>query len=125
MRRLGLRFSLRWLLVASALIPAGIYWLALPTLYAQRYAAALNRGDYPAADALCIDPQRGFPDDWPRQHKTFHPRASLLPATWQDVRSGQRQVVVGINYGDGNGLASCGVEITATRRGIEVGRFMP
>jgi hypothetical protein len=124
MRRPALRFSLRWLLVASALIPVGIYWLALPTLYAQRYAAAINRGDWTAAEKLCVDPQRSFPGDWP-QHKAFEPRASLQPVTWQDVRSGQRQVVVGISYGDGSGLASCGVEIAATRHGIEVGMFMP
>lgn len=124
MRRPALRFSLRWLLVASALIPAGLYWLALPTLYAQRYAAAINRGDWAAADKLCIDPRESFPGDWP-QHKTFQPRASLRPATWQDVRSGQRQLMVGINYGDGDGLASCGVEAIATRHGIEVGMFIP
>ena len=124
MRRPAARFSLRWLLLASALIPAGLYWLALPTLQAQRYAAAVNRGDYVAADKLCVDPSRSFPGDW-TQHKTFEPKASLKPATWQDLRTGRRQLFVGIAYGDDSGLASCGVELAATRRGIEVGMFLP
>ena len=124
MRRPAVRFSLRWLLLAAALIPAGIYWFALPTLYAQRYAAAINRGDWVAADAMCLDPQRRFPGDWPRR-KTFEPQAALKPANWQDWRTGRRQLFVGIHYGDGSGLTSCGVELTATRRGIEVGMFAP
>ncbi|HEX5104051.1 MAG TPA: hypothetical protein VFV87_09590 [Pirellulaceae bacterium] len=124
MRRPAVRFSLRWLLLASALIPAGLYWLALPTLHAQRYAAAINRGDYAVADKLCVDPSRPFPGDWPR-HKTFEPKASLKPVTWHDLRTGRRELFVGIAYGDASGLASCGVEVSATRRGIEVGMFLP
>jgi hypothetical protein len=102
----------------------GLYWLALPTLNAQRYVAAINRGDWAAADELCVDTVDPFPGDWPR-HKTFQPRASLEPATWDDWRSGRRQLYVVINYGDGSGLASCGLEATATRRGIELGMFAP
>jgi hypothetical protein len=124
MRLPALRFSLRWLLLAGALIPAGLYWLALPTLNAQRYVAAINRGDWADADALCSNPERLFPGDWPR-HETFHPTATLQPATWRDWRTGQRQLYVVINYGDGGGLAGCGLEATATRRGIEVGMLAP
>jgi hypothetical protein len=119
-----LKFSLRWLLLASALFPAGLYWLALPTLNAQRYAAAINRGDFAAADKLCLDPERRFPGDWTK-HTTFEPRARLKPASWQDWRSGRRELYVAISYGDGGGIASCGVELEATRNGIEVGMFAP
>jgi hypothetical protein len=118
------KFSLRWLLLASALLPAGLYWLALPTLYAQRYAAAINRGDFAAADKLCLDRERAFPGEWTR-HSTFEPRAAVKPASWRDMRRGRRQLFVSINYGDGEGLASCCVELEATRRGIEVGMFAP
>lgn len=124
MPRPAVRFSLRWLLVASALIPAAIYWMVLPSLNAQSYAAAINRGDYAAADKLCIDRERSFPGNWTR-HATFQPKASIKPATWSDWRSGRRQLYVTIAYGDGHGLASCGVELEATRRGIEVGMFAP
>jgi hypothetical protein len=119
-----LKFSLRWLHLASALLPAGLYWLALPTLNAQRYAAAINRGDFAAADKLCLDPERRFPGDWTK-HTTFEPRARLKPASWQDWRSGRRELYVAISYGDGGGIASCGVELEATRNGIEVGMFAP
>jgi hypothetical protein len=124
MPRPAIRFSLRLLLVASALIPVAIYWLALPSLNASRYAAAINRGDWAAADKLCVDRQRPFPGDWTR-HKMFQPRAGIKPATWSDWGAGRRQLYVAINYGDGHGLASCGVELEATRRGINVGEFMP
>ena len=124
MPRPAIRFSLRWLLVASALIPAAIYWLALPTLNARSYAAAINRGDWAAADKLCTDRQRAFPGDWTR-HVTFQPRAALKPPTWSDIRHGRRQLYVAIAYGDGHGLASCGVELEATRSGVEVGMMAP
>jgi hypothetical protein len=124
MPRPAVRFSLRLLLVASALIPAAIYWLALPSLNASRYAAAINRGDWAAADRLCLDRECSFPGDWTR-HATFQPRAAVKPATWNDWRSGRRQLYVAINYGDGHGLASCGLELEATRSGIEVGMMAP
>jgi hypothetical protein len=124
MPRPAVRFSLRWLLLAGALIPAGIYWLALPTLKAQSYAAAINRGDYAAADKLCVDRERSFPGDWTR-HSTFQPRASVKPASWSDIRRGRRQLYVAIAYGDGHGLASCGVELESTHRGVEVGMMAP
>lgn len=124
MRRPALRYSLRAFLVASALIPVALYWFALPTLNAQRYAAAINSADYSAADKLCLDPSRKFPGDW-TAHATFHPRATVAPLTWEDVKMGERQLYVGISYGDGQGLASCGLECRATRRGIKPGMFAP
>jgi hypothetical protein len=118
------QFSLRWLLAVAALAPLAVYWLSLPTIIARRYTAAVNGGNYRAADRLCLDPKQAFPGDWTR-HKTFHPRAELSPLTWQDFRRGQRRILIGINYGDGRGLVGCGVECYGTARGIKVGMFMP
>ncbi|MCI0360038.1 MAG: hypothetical protein L0211_16295 [Planctomycetaceae bacterium] len=61
MKTPSLRFSLRFLLLASALIPLAGYWLALPTLHAQRFAAAVAGGDYAAAEKLCVDRRKPFP----------------------------------------------------------------
>jgi hypothetical protein len=119
-----LRFSLRALFIVVTLSSAAAYWLALPTLNAQRYAAAINAGDYPAADRLCLDARRVFPGDWTR-HATFQSSAHVSPLRWADVRRGERRIDVAIHYGDGDGFASCGVECTATWRGIEVGMFAP
>jgi hypothetical protein len=41
------RFSLRWLLIAVAVLAIGLYVLFIrPTVVAQRFAAAIGRGDY-------------------------------------------------------------------------------
>jgi hypothetical protein len=110
--------------VASALVPLAVYWLALPTLNAQRFVAAISARDYPAADALCVSASDKFPGDWTR-HQHFEPKAGISPLSWQDLKRGERRLFVGIAYGDGNGLASCGLECTATRRGIELGMMAP
>jgi hypothetical protein len=124
MTTLRWRFSLRFLLVAAALIPLAAYWFALPTLYAQRFSAALARGDYAAAEALCLDREDPFPGDW-KKHAVFQPRPGLKQLTLTDVWAGKREMFVGIAYGDGGGLASCGVECTVTRHGIEIGMAFP
>ena len=124
MRRPMLRYSLRTLLVLSALVPLAAYWLALPTLNAQRFVAAITARDYLAADALCIAGSDKFPGDWTK-HQTFQPKAGISPLTWQDLQRGERRLFVGIAYGDSNGLASCGLECRATRRGIEPGMLLP
>jgi hypothetical protein len=118
------RFSLRFLLLATALTPLAAYWFALPTLYAQRFTAAVSSGDYEAAERLCLDREKAFPGHW-KKHSTFQPRPFLKDLTWKDLWSGQRQLSVGIAYGDGHGLASCGLECTATRHGIEIGMAFP
>jgi hypothetical protein len=118
------RFSLRFLLIATAVLPLAAYWLALPTLNAQRYAAAINSGNYATADKLCVDPKQAFPGDWTR-HKTFQPTAGIKVFDWRDVLKGRRDIYVMISYGDGSGIASCGVQCVAKRGGIEVGMFMP
>ena len=107
-----LQFSLRLLVLAVAIVPAAIYWLALPTLNASRYVTAINTGNYEAAD------------NWTR-HATFQPRTHLSPLSWADVQRSERRISVAIAYGDGTGIASCSVGCTATRRGIQVGMFMP
>jgi len=98
--------------------------LALPTLNAQRFAAAVNAGDYPAAEQLCLDRERPFPGTW-KKHRTFQPKATVKSLSLSDLRRGKRQLFVGIAYGDGDGLATCGVECTATKQGIEIGMSLP
>ena len=124
MKTRSLRFSLRFLLLASALMPLAAYWFALPTVYAQRFSAAVAGGDYAAAEKLCVDSKKPFPGNW-KKHKTFEPLPFLKDATWRDLWSGERQLFVAIAYGDGTGLVSCGVECTATRSGIEIGMALP
>jgi hypothetical protein len=124
MKTPNLRFSLRFLLLATALTPLAAYWFALPTLYAQRFSAAVISGDYEAAERLCVDRRKPFPGHW-KEHHTFQPRPFVRDLTLGDLWSGRRELSVGIAYGNGAGLASCAVECTATRHGIEIGMALP
>ncbi len=124
MTMLRWRFSLRFLLLAAALIPLAAWWFALPSLYAQRFSAALERGDYATAEALCLDRKDPFPGRW-KNHAVFQPRPGVKELTLADLWAGKREMYVGIHYGDSGGLVGCGVECTATRHGIEIGMSMP
>jgi len=119
-----LRYSLRFFLLATALLPPAAYWFALPTLNAQRFSAAVTRGEYEVAERLCVDRKDPFPGHW-KKHQTFQPRPFVKDLTLSDLWSGRRELFVGIAYGDGGGLASCGVQCTATRHGIEIGMALP
>jgi hypothetical protein len=108
------RFRLRTLLFLTALVAAGCYWwIARPTIVAQRFAAAVNDGDFDSAAAMCDDvgkwrrlvksmwyhPYLSSAFLWPN-HLAERPRESmvrqeveLLPRTWADLRQGQRRVL--------------------------------
>jgi hypothetical protein len=124
MRRSVLRYSLRSLLVLTAVSAVVVYWLILPTLNARRFTAAINSGQYEVAERLCVEPADVFPGTW-KDHQTFEPKAGIQPLSWEDFRGGQRRMFVGIAYGDGGGIASCSLECSATRQGVEIGMFMP
>lgn len=117
------RFSLRFLLLAAAIVPVVVYWFALPTLYAQRFSAAVSRRDFAAAEALCLG-DKPFPGRW-KEHSYFEPRAIVKHLTLADLWAGKRELFVGIAYGDNSGIASAGLECTATRHGIEIGMALP
>jgi hypothetical protein len=122
--RLRLRYSLRFLWIAVTLASVLLVWVLLPTYYARRFVAAIQAKNYAAAESLCRDQTDPFPGDWKR-HKHFEPKAGLAPISWGGLWNGRRQMFVVISYGDNDGIASCGVECRATRRGIEIGMAVP
>ena len=124
MSRWRWRFSLRFLILTAAILPAAVYWLALPTINAQRFAAAVNSGNYELAESLCLDPENRFPGSW-KQSKVFHPGASVQEFEFAYLWRGERPLDINVTYGDGSGLAMAGVEATATRRGIRLGMAVP
>jgi hypothetical protein len=93
-----IRFSLRTLLVLTALVAGLCYWLARPTLLAERFAAAIQAADYTAADKLCADPDRQFfhlmmGDLQPRAPKDSIPvTVTMQRRTWRDLCRGQRHM---------------------------------
>jgi hypothetical protein len=119
-----LRYSLRALLIVVTLICLGIGWLALPSLKARAFVAAMSKKDSAAAERLFSNKHDVFPGDW-KKHDHFEPRAILKPLTWHDVVHRERQIVVPVAYGDGSGIASCTVEIKATADGLELGMALP
>ncbi|MFO0896101.1 MAG: hypothetical protein U0836_01625 [Pirellulales bacterium] len=119
-------YSLRTLMLLIALGAAALWGaerMQRPSLRAQRFAAALNSKDFAAAETLCGD-QAKFPGDWKR-HVHFEPRAHVGDWTWRDYWQGRRPMYVAISYGDGQGMASCGLECIATASGIEQGMMAP
>ena len=119
-----LRYSLRALFVFVTLVCLGIGWLALPTIRARQFVAAIERKDYVAAERLFVQQEDAFPGSF-QQHQHFEPRVSLKHLTWHDLVNRERNLYVAVTYGDGQGIAGCGVEIKATASGLEVGMMAP
>ena len=119
MRRPSFRFSLRTLLIAMMILPAATYWLGLPTLNAHRYAAALESGDYDAADRLCVDQQNPYPGE-ERAWLSFGANASIEKLTWSDLVNGRRRMEYFWQAHMGSWVMTFnGRDCVATRSGIE------
>ena len=102
-----------------AVLPAGGYWIALPTLHAHRFAEALASRDYATAERLCVDWQ----DPYPGEEKTwlaFSAAARIEKLTWSDLVSGRRRMKYYWQAHVGSTVMSfVGRDCLATRRGIE------
>jgi hypothetical protein len=95
------RFSLRTLLILTALAAAGCYWFARPMVVAYRFVRAIDAEDYAAADAqfagsavpwatFTIEEAAGRGGNGePRPARV---EAILLPPTWRDLWRRQRRI---------------------------------
>jgi VanZ family protein len=117
-------YSLKALFAVATLAAVICYWLVLPTVNAQRFAAAMHHRDYAVAESLFVSPAKVFPGSF-KQHRHFEPRVGIEPMTWNDFWKGERRIGVGISYGDGDGIASCAAEIRARRAGLELVMVVP
>jgi hypothetical protein len=107
------RFSIRTILVATAISAAGCWWVVRPTAVARRFVAAIAAQDFAAADSLGIDPNRRFvngaiyhfvvsdkevgrsyysPEITRRGRPPCRIEANLLRWSWHDLWRGQRQL---------------------------------
>jgi hypothetical protein len=112
------RFSLRWLLILTALVAVACYWwTARPTILANRFRNRIAAQDFAAADRLCRDPNRRFVH---RAVTEFKAGFSLTPfptgsattqspvpvivdvhvvrRTWNDLLRGHRRIRMAINF---------------------------
>lgn len=117
--RVRIRFSLRTLLLVTLVVAGGCYWMVLPTVYAQRFVAAVAAGEYAAADALFVDPADGFLVDWDARYTIVERRAKLEPSSWQERWRGKRQISVIIVYRTPSHTLARSVDIMATRTGLQ------
>jgi hypothetical protein len=118
------RFSIRWLLIFTALAAAACYWWVIrPTIVANRFAKTLAARDFLAADRLCLDPNRHFvcralhifhwmdasPFNMGSSGAMIHPfvvEARILRQSWLDLWRGQRRLEMTIrDESRSNGVA--------------------
>jgi hypothetical protein len=118
------RFSLRTLLVLTALAAAACWWwVARPTIVAERFAAAVNRGTYAAAGELFCEPTSLELGQYASPESRFLLSAKLHPRTTQDLLRGRWRLVL---RADAKEVAevpdfdrSC--ELIAHRKGVSIG----
>jgi hypothetical protein len=108
------------LLNFTALVAAGCYWwIARPTIVAERFVASINRRDEETARSMCVEEWwlgvlLGFSNQIQAAPTTFLSNkvaatdawaadpmpadAALLPREWHDVWRGQRRVILRTSY---------------------------
>jgi VanZ family protein len=118
------RFSLRTVFVTMTFIAVVCYFLVLPTMHAQRFVRAIANKDYAGAEQLFTPGSDTFPGTF-KKHRILQQHVELAPMTWSDFRRGRRSIGVSIQYGDDNGIATCGAAIESDRRGLRVLWWVP
>src|SRR5262245_47438210 len=119
MRLIGVRYSLRTMLIVMTVGPATGYWFGLPTLTAYRYVSALKAKDYRAADRMCVDREHPFPGD-AQGWFSFMGQVRLEPWNWRDIWRGERRLKIYYEAHMGSRVMSfAGLNAVATRSGIE------
>ncbi len=98
------RFSLRFMLVAFALLAAALYLhVVRPTALARKFVTAVSRQDFDTARELMIgdDGWSGIvrPENGPKPDRVY---AEVMPWEWQDMWRGQRRIVLTIARHNGS-----------------------
>jgi hypothetical protein len=95
------RFSLRTLLILTALAATACWWVTPPTVVANRFLRAMQARDFAAADQFFSDPSnavqsriREVVGNWP----LMSTESMLVKATWADWLTGRRTIHFGIRY---------------------------
>jgi hypothetical protein len=112
------RFSLRWLLLATAIVAACCYWLVLPTIIAKRFVRAVASANYVRADACFADPNSRFLSKLNDKHWRFLARAELKSWSLTGSRLGNRLIQLGVSYGDAGPIRSFSFDVIVTRAGL-------
>ena len=112
-----LRFSLRTLGVATAIVAIACYWLVLPTINAQRFVRDVKCENYERADTYFRNLDDRFLLAWNEKYWRLYARASLEPWSFAELLRGRRLVRMHLTFGDAT-LRSREWLIAATRIGL-------
>jgi hypothetical protein len=86
------RFSLRWLLIAVAIVSVPLYFFFVrPTMLAERFVEAVNAHDAKRATAMV---QGGDETAITTYYASTDYHAEILPRTWSDIWHAKRTVQV-------------------------------
>ncbi len=90
------RFSLRWLLIAFTLVAVALYvFFVHPTVRANRFAGAINGGDFAELKALGMNEKLGV------SLEVCKVKAILKSRTWRDVFKFRRKASVLVTFPKG------------------------
>ena len=91
-----IRFSIRTILVLTALAAALVWWFALPTATANRFAKLVNNGKYDEAGKLFrIEGADSMLTDW---KPIVEGHAVVTDLTAQDLVRGRRAIHLSVTY---------------------------
>jgi hypothetical protein len=114
-----LRFSIRTMLVLVAAIGFVAFWQSRPAQVADRFVAAIEAGDYAAADGMFRRRQQHRFAEWMKKSYRMEITARREPPTLLDWFKGVSRVTVVIDDYSGWDYYATGATIEVTRRGVQ------
>ena len=94
---LRIRFSIRTLIIASALVGVVSFWLTAPYINAHKFASALNERDFETAEQLFTSDEE-FPQSLTKEHIALD--AHVVRGLFAEFVMGRRYIDVRIIVGE-------------------------
>jgi hypothetical protein len=113
-----LRFSLRWLFLATMAVAVACCWLVFPTINAQSFARAVAVRNFERADSYFRYSRDRFLLKLNDKYWRFHAQAELEPLSLSQLLRGQRLLKLYVAFGDAGPMRSQGYAVLVTRAGM-------
>ena len=113
-----LRFSVRGLLLTTALFAMGLYWAILPSVNAKRFAEYLEKGQYKAADALVADSMFRSFEALANQYDSVKATVTVVPLEQNSYWHDRRSVTVVLTLGTAESSREYTFPLIAKRDGM-------
>lgn len=112
------RTPLRRLLVLTAFVVLGWYWLGIPSRNANRFVAAIEAQDLIAADGMFADSDDRFLARWGDECAAFRAKVDVAPWSMRQILAGERHVLADVVYGRPGLLTLYEFRFAASRAGL-------